>query len=246
MRTPPDEENKFIWVILYTNRMRQVIYIGFGMGWYKVRRFKKRRSWKQSSKGYSGIARRALKMAKATRQMLNVEYKVFDTVVSEVSTNVAHIQGLSLLEQGDEVSNRNGDSVRAKGIAIRGAITHTAAGGNLQSVRIIVFQDNGQRGVIPAQADLLTSNSMFSLRNINGGSKRFRILWDKSWTVDDTSKERYIIHKYIKVNSEINYIATAGNQASQGIGNYYVYVQGELGANDATASLTFRLRYIDN
>lgn len=219
---------------------------------YQGRRYRRRRP-KRSFFGTAskaiGIAGSALATAKMVKDLINVEWKSFERQeASGISiTDSGTIHGLSLIGEGDDRSNRNGRSLKAKSFHIRGELAGNSSGNTIQRVRLILFQDMHQDGTIPTVSELINPADVISMRNLDH-TDRFKILKDRTWKiVNGTQFAGFEFKINKKLNSKIEYIGTSTNQTSQGGGNLYLmFISDQNASNYPTIRYTCRLKYIDN
>jgi len=187
---------------------------------------------------------KAWQAAKYIKGLVNTEHKYIDTTLASVGVNstgvVAHVSAVS---EGSDYNQRDGISVRAKSLYIRGAVTMPAAAVNVgQRLRLMVVRDNEDS--TPTFGDLLeTVNIMGPLNHINTG--RFNVLWDHTFAVSNGGNQIVQFSKYINLNNHIKW-----SNSTTGIktGHYYVfYISDGVGAtSNPLLEFYSRIRFIDN
>lgn len=216
------------------------------------KRYRKRRSNAPSVGGCASLglsyAKKALSYSKYLRTLLNVEYKYFDTSkpIAEV-LNTGVITPLTHIPQGDTVSTRDGDSVRAKMLSIKGNMLGSSGGLALQPITIIVFQWFDSSA--PAVGDILGPGAPNPISPLNRTrTDKFKVLMRKQWVLSNMPANPDNIKQYsqaIKLNTHVKWNATGAANVESG--HFYV-----LEISDATTTVCpqtrfiARVSYIDN
>lgn len=230
----------------------------------KVGYRKKSSSWGRMGRQVGGtvaLARKAWSGMKYLKSLINVERKFFDSVVDTfVPTAAGQVFNLSSIAEGNDYNQRDGNSILLQSMLFRGTISGPTTSPAGDIVRVVIFQDNDQRGVDPVTADLFedTTNGL-RLSNsplLHTVNKRFNILLDKRIPVGgyqvtatqavSTGTDWWkTIKRYQKFkDSHIKFAGTSGADAGQYEGCMYIYVQTVLALG--SISWNCRLRYTDN
>lgn len=128
-------------------------------------------------------AKKALALAMRIKSQLNVEYKhidVADLSLSAVDTGT--VTSLTPIAEGDDNTNREGRSIRAKSIQLKALIESNTTANTTQTVRIIIFKDNQNQGSTPSMADVLKASTtlpIVELRETDEEQGRFKVYYDK-------------------------------------------------------------------
>lgn len=221
-----------------------------------VRRRKRTgKSWLNKKYSVKDIAVSAWRSAKYIKSLINVERKFFDSpgVAPSNVTDTPTIINLSNIAQGNDYNNREGNSILCQSLQWRIQLA-TNVTSQAQSVRIIIFRDNDQRGTDPAVTDLLESTvsgyGMIVSPLLHYVNKRFSVLSDKVYTLSSNGDTFHrSIKKFMKFppGTHIKYQSTAGADASNWEGALYaLFVTDQTTANFPTISYYFRLRFTDN
>lgn len=180
----------------------------------------------------------------------NSEVKAIETSGTTTAVAAGTITPLSLIAQGSNYNNRDGDSIRAHGLEFRYQIANYVGGRNVG--RLILFQDSECRGSVPAVADLMSTSTgnyaPLSPWNYFGGP-RFNILWDSGpIMVDGVTGGPSIWASTVEVplKNHIEYVGTAGTITEQFENGLFVFMCSADAANGPTVVFTSRLHYIDN
>lgn len=139
-------------------------------------------------KGTRAIAKRAERQVKAIKR--GFETKYFSNNFTTALSAAGAVTHMTTIAQGDTALTRDGNKLTLKSCIIKASfvLSPDAGGATLPDVglvRFIVFQDTQQvADGIPAVTDVLETASATSLYNKSiEGPKRFKILWDKLFTI---------------------------------------------------------------
>lgn len=190
------------------------------------------------------LAGKALAVAQGVRSIVNSEKKTYTKTVFNAVTvsSTGSMQEISSIAQGDDYTNRDGRSVLAKSLELKGWLNaHPSASTTM--LRIIVFRDNNADGTDPVALDLLQSNTTYSLRNPDPTDmKRFSIYVDKLYMLDTQKSALAKVDIFRNLNHHIKFDASSGSNQ----GSLWVYVLSNLASNTPTVALTSRVRFYDN
>nr|WRQ64680.1 structural protein [Riboviria sp.] len=177
-----------------------------------------------------------------------VEHKIATSTTSGISWSASGVVSLlsTDISQGDNIDNRNGDTIRPLQLTFR--MSSFVPAGNAPYVhRFIVFQDTMARGSTPSVTDVLqTADYMSPYSAINLQAKRFKILCDQYGTnVDGGSNQATEVTKSFKMKGVIQYLSGSSGAAAAGRNSIYI-----LFINDTTAATSFykwsyQLEYMD-
>lgn len=190
-------------------------------------------------------ATKALAISAATRALLNVEFKSHDTSQTSLPTATAVVYPLSDIAIGDDFSNRDGRSIRAKSLLLQcRAIQHASA--TKTTVRYVVVQDKENTpGADPAWLDIYDTSSVDAFRDIQQQEgHRFKILMDKVVNFTSTGNGLVFFKKYFKLDHHIKYDGTSGGSSSRG--SLWLMTVSNEPTNTPTTVIKSRLRFIDN
>lgn len=230
----------------------------------KIRPGKSRRGgWREVTAGdVANYGLKAWQLAKHLATLINVEEKVWDVNGSggTALTTTPIVVNLSNIAQGDDYSNRSGDSILAQSLEFHAVANSSTAqpGGR---IRVLIVRDKLQRGTDPAMTDVLMNIAVPLIApTVVPQEGRFDILYDElvnlscmgvglatsgsSTTylprlVDLPSMKR-------KWNQHIKYQASSGADASNWIGGLYLIAMGDHASDAITLYYYFRLRFTDN
>lgn len=219
-------------------------------GGYGRRRMRRRRAPKSSGwGGYLSTAGRALSLATRVASLINVEYKNIDVTGSGNMAATWTVVPISEVAQGDDQTNRNGRSILAKSINLQVGMTAASLASSSYRTRLAIFVDDMQQGVAPVGTDVWTANGMEALRNVVTKQRRFRILFDRCYTInpDDGGNSAISVRRFIKLyKHHIKYIGTTAAAASDGFGSLYFAYITDASATFPVINYAVRTRFIDN
>lgn len=215
---------------------------------------RKQSSWYSRIGGYvsSGVktaamAASALKTANYIAGLINVEKKFYDTSASgAVSSASPGTLALSDVAQGTAYNQRDGNSVKASSLFIRGSVVTnpSLAGSYGQNLRVVVVRDKDNQGSAPSYTDVFETSSIYSPVNHVNGS-RFDILHDKLYSCTVQNAVHNFKH-YIPLNSHIKWSGTLGNTYKEG--HIFMLYTSDTStvSNQPTVNVYNRVRYVDN
>lgn len=222
---------------------------------------------KQIKRGYRFVRNRyakggvgqAMKDIAMLKSVVNVERKFVDSTVlySDGATELDWNGAILLttgVGQGAAENQRNGNSIKATGIDtmidMRGT---TSAANGVTKLRCILFIDTENQDTNPAVTDVLestyvgTSTVCSSMKN-DLTRKRFRILHDRTYTLDQNNVLARTIRVYKKLHHHIKY--SGANSTDQREGQvYWLFISDQDPASAGstpTVRPVSRFRYIDN
>lgn len=223
------------------------------MAFRKFRRFKRRVNKTlaryPNAANAARVATVALNTAMAVKRLVNVETKVFSHTGDIVPTNNGNTNTYCLNDmlQGDSDSNRNGDSVKMKGLTIKELIyPHPTATANGQVVRTTVWMEKQPNGVYADYGELNDNNNTVNAPiGVKGHDRRFttKILYDKVITLEGDGKPVFL-HKYIHIPSKYQHVQYIG--ATTNIATNKLNITWCADISGCTLTPNIRLSYIDN
>lgn len=205
---------------------------------------------KKTTGGWISTARKAYRMARFVKSIVNTEYKFNDVTIGTVLDNAGwNIVTLNSIAQGDDNNMRNGKSILAKSNQFR---LRFSLAGNLgvATVRVMLLRYNSCNGALPVMSEILVNTtSIQSFRNLNGPVGNYTVLMDKHFIIDKDFKDYYELEKYRKLQDHIKYVGTLANTASLGNHSYFLMFLSDnpsSGTDYVYVAGYNRLRYIDN
>lgn len=173
-----------------------------------------RRSKGRGGMWYLDKASKALSVAYAVKELVNVERKKLDRVYSGniTSTQNTPIMNFTQIAQGDSDTQREGNSIKVVGITLNyGWRATSGSTSTASSVRVVLVQDNQQIADLAADyTDVFNLNNIHSLLNRNTVG-RFKILYDAIHIVSNANgtpggnKKIYIpLQHHVRYNGNMN------------------------------------------
>lgn len=212
------------------------------------RRGSRRRSYRprrQHSSGWMGIAKKAFRMAKYVRSLVNVEYKNIDFgSTAAISSTATYSDAITDVAQGDDQTNRSGRTIKLTSIEVRhGLAIHASA--TQSAVRIIFGIDHDPTGVTATAGDLISDTaSINSLRTITASQGRFTVLLDRIYDMSNAGTRNINYKWFHKLGHHNFYNGTAA--ASNGKGRLFMLLISNEATNTVAQDLKIRVKFIDN
>ena len=195
----------------------------------------------------AGVA--ALKLARRLAKVINIETKFFDYSSSSNPSNSGAVEWITNVTQGNNVSNRIGDSIRAQSLQVTFAVSiHTSEPKNTV-VRFLLVKDWENAGATPAVTDIITANgsSVNMLSPVNWFNRtRFTIVDDVLMDLDVGGENALVFRKTYKVHNHLRYRGTAGTAADIAEGNYFILFISDEATNTPQIRFWSRLLYTDD
>lgn len=184
-----------------------------------------------------------------------MELKWFDLLSSVSVSTTASLFSLCHPQQGTGAALlRVGQQIRPTSLQFRGRFTVDSAATFTPIVRMIVFWDKQPNAALPTSALLLDATVITPLVSApynHANSDRFKILFDRRWTVEGqpalTSLNSRLIKGNIKLGRQMKFNTTNGGTIADITSNSLICL---LVSNDATntplVATGFRTYYKDN
>lgn len=224
------------------------------MPYYK-KTYKKRRTYKPRARpsGFNNaltIASKAFKMATALKGIINSELKYLDTETTPTPVDWNGIViALSAIDQGDTAQTRDGNSVLAKYLNIKGIIKNTSSTVG-STVKFAIVSRKESQGAMPAVSDLYVNlgnaNSPYSRTNFVQSPNDFKILMQKIVVLDNINKPSYLLDINIPLNFHLKFRDIMGADTSQN--PIYMIVISDTDTTASPPEIQFwnTLRFYDN
>lgn len=200
-------------------------------------------------KAVAKVATQALKLAQKARseQKKSIETKYFDRLVSdgEVISYGGDVTLLTNISQGDDISQRQGNRVSAKYLALKGYMIHNDAH-QTNNMRVIVFCDTQNQGTDPTPGDVLSivgdNSAVTAFINIDH-TPRYKILYDKKLSTSVTGEQVRHFSKVIKLKGkQIHFTGTDGTPYKNAL---YSLCIADVNTDDPQVTLNTRFAYTD-
>jgi len=195
------------------------------------------------------LAKRTAHGLNEVRRLINVEHKFHDVNSTSTSTQAGTVVNLSDISQGDDISNREGDSIRIQSFELNGVIFRSASATANEAIRIMIVRDLHQAGTAPTGGDVinnagtsLSPYSHYNFLNSHDLNKRFGIVFDTLVDINQYEPTSVVCHK-TNHNCHVFY---RGSTTQSGAGTYYMILFSNLAANTANFDYSVRIRFTDN
>lgn len=218
---------------------------------YKPRKTYGRRRKSRVTRGqaYGKVANDALKLAKWTASMLNVEHKRVDSSLIANITNTAVPQLVNPLALGNTFTTRNGNSVKYTSVYCKGTLSWNPLAGatSVQNIRLIWLLDKTPKGVIAQMTDQYVTGDVYSLIAPDQNPGRFKILKDHRFMLN-AQRPQVNYSFFSKMPFHTDYgLGNTGTVADISRNSLVlITVSDQATANYPGAALQIRVKYIDN
>lgn len=189
------------------------------------------------------------------RKLINVEEKYLDTITLSSTTNqngtVTYLSGLG---QGDNISDREGDSIRILRFTIRGGVFRSITSPTTQNevVRVVVVRDLQNQGAAPTGGDIFETlgnaaapYQEYDMLNGPQYNQRFTVVFDQVFTLDAFHQVRTF--EYSTTHPcHVKFRGTSGAVADAGNGSYWMLTLSNVATNTPSVDMTSRLMFTDN
>lgn len=193
---------------------------------------------------WKSLAMRAYKGFKFIRGLVNVEKKYLDTSVGTTIDNAGTITNLTATSQGDDVANRNGNSILGKTLYLRFHMYRaTANTATTNTMRVMLVKDMENTGSAPTVTDILQSASVDAALHVDHLS-RYQVLRDKVFTMSLSGTDGTAQHWYVRVNDHVKYTGSANTDIYKN--QVYLLLLSSESTNPPTMSLASRFGFYDN
>jgi len=199
--------------------------------------------WVRRTGRVMSMASKALATAYAVKKLVNVEYKVNDVNDTTNITTTVNVFRLSGIAQGDDMTNREGRSIKCNSLMIR----HRSAldtSGTAGTQRVIIGIDWNSQTALPASSDVIVADTPTAQRTILTSKNRFKILMDKTYTLNINGNREMCYQKYFKLGHHIAFDGTTNTSDAKG--KIFCILLGTTSANPVTSTFQSRLSFIDN
>lgn len=200
---------------------------------YRSRR-RKRFMGKKSAKS---VAYRALKLAKKVNK--REELKMVETAGTIVGPDSSGaIQNLSVVSQGNNNQNRQGDVISPTSLKLRlTASIHASA--TATQLRVILFKSKTTAITTVTQIINTAAINAFKAEDYRYISK---ILYDKVFQLDSVNRPEMFLHKYIKLGGIMGYPGSTTTPNRNGVS---ILLISDEAANVPLVAYTSRLHFKD-
>jgi len=199
------------------------------------------------------LAKRTANGLNEIRKLINVEIKYIQTDSTSTINNTGAVQYISNCAQGDDIINREGDSIKVQNFTIKGMIKRDPAStSNLEAVRLLVVRDLQNTGATPSANDVfqitgtgLAPYQPYDFLNGSDLNKRFSVVYDELFSLD-TYHPNALFSFNSNHDCHVFYRDTAAAVASAGNGSYFLVALSNVTANLPSVEYVSVIRFTDN
>jgi len=195
---------------------------------------------------YAGAGRQLVKDVQMLKNLINTEFKFYDTSVNSTATTTPAIVDINATTLGDGPQNHDGMGYRMKSIAgdfnIKIGTTPASC-----LLRMFWVLDIDSIGATPSYTDIFTQPiagvPTVVQRNL-GNKNRFIILKDKTVSLSTQGQQHVHVKYYRKLDAKVNY--DQNGTALRHNRLIFVYTSNVTGANAPIIEGLNRIRFVDN
>lgn len=195
------------------------------------------------------LARRTAAGLNEIRKLINVEEKYIDNYSILTPTFTGLPVYINALAQGDDVTMREGDSIKVQTIEMSGFVQWNT-GVNHNLARIMVFRDMANEGVLPAASDVLANAGggsavvcPYNFINYKEVNKRFSILYDELISVDAGTVAAPFRFQ-LPLNKHIYFRGASAVVTDAGFGSLFVLALSNQAAAGTAPTVNFATRVV--
>jgi len=190
------------------------------------------------------VARAAYSGVQYIKGLINVEKHRLDTTFASTVNSTGSVTLLSGIGQGDDVNNRQGNSVLGKNLYLR---YHTyrdpVNAATTNTLRMIIVKDLENTGSAPTIANMLAAVDVDSPLNVDT-LPRWEILRDKVFTLGLQGNMGFAGKQFIKINDHLKFTGSATTDVYKNA--IYLILLSSESTGPPTMDLYARLEFYDN
>lgn len=199
------------------------------------------------------LATRTARGLNEIRKLINVEQKYFDRAQSAVApTQAGTVSYLCNMAQGDDVSQRDGDSIKLQRFFLDLHISRNALSTANELVRVLVVRDLQNDGTAVTGADVIAQASsvhapICQVNVLNGPAynKRFSVMFDEVVALQANDTNHVLKLKSVH-DCHVYYRGSTANQADAGNGSIYLLLLTDATATLPSVDFISRMEFTDN
>lgn len=190
------------------------------------------------------LAQAAVKGVAFIKGIINSELHKTDVLTTAAISTTPLITLVNSISQGDDVADRQGNSILCKTIEID-YLHQQNLSATISDMRIVFVMDTANQGVTPAWTDVFTSatNGTQSLRNVDN-VKRFKILSDRHYKFSSSGVRSYSGKFFLKINKHLYYSSGTNTAVLQNA--IYRMAYATEPTNTVGDASSFRTSFYDN
>ncbi len=200
------------------------------------------------------LAKRTAVGLNEIRKLINVEQKFIDVNTAQTAGQSGTVVYLTPVVQGDNISEREGDSIKVQSFRLLGTIRRDVAAGAtvVEAFRLLVVRDLQNAAAAPLASDVLetvgTSSAPYQFLDFLNGAqlnKRFTVVYDTMQLLD-------LYHPIVSVDFSTNhdchvmFRGTTSGTGSAGNGSYWLILVSSSTLTLPTFEGMTRLCFTDN
>lgn len=182
---------------------------------------------------------------KLLKNLINVEFKYLDTSGSGVVDNAGALTYLTGIAEGDDISNRNGRSIKSQSLFVKMRLVINASATGT-CIRHIIVMDKHNQGATPTVTDILQTASVESSLNISTQQNRWHILSDEVISLTTSGGNTKYVERFYPWHAHIKYGGTTANVSDARFGAIFMLQISSEAINTPTSVYNIRYRYVDN
>jgi len=203
----------------------------------------------------SSTARKALRLAVKTRELLDVEFKYWDYhqgayISIPTSPSIVLLTGIA---EGDDMFQRTGRSIRKQSSFLQAWIqlSFTTLISDLGIVRMLILEDKASNGALPLASDIYSNvgTSITCFLNPDNMGERFKVISSVSVVLNAGGRQSEWVKEYRKLDTRTTFTGTTGGQTSCATGHLYLVFWAEVPPNvgiQPSMKFSHRVQYSDN
>jgi len=191
-------------------------------------------------------AGRALAAFKGAANLLNAEFKVIESTKAGSVSTAASTTWLTGTAQGDASDDRDGSSLKIKKLAIRYRVAANSAGAVGSALRVVLFVDTANAGVLPTGSEVVGSG-MSSFPTVNSFD-RFKILYDEVHPLSPGvhGSENRALELTQVADMHVHQLGSSNSVANARGPHVFLYLQSTEATNTPSIDLVARMSFVDN
>ncbi len=198
------------------------------------------------------LAKRTAVGLNEIRKLINVEHKYNDRNNSLTASQAGAVQLLTNIAQGDDVTQRDGDSIKVQSTRIQGYIRRDSGSTSSEVCRVLLIRDLMNTGTTIAGSDIIQSAggvyspvSTYNFINGNQLQNRFTILYDEVFTVDANNPMALFSYES-KHDYHVFFRGTGSAFTDAAAGAVFLMVLTDASVNPPIATFSTRILFTDN
>lgn len=209
------------------------------------RRFK--RGLKKGVKTTFAMANTALNTALKVKKLLNVEFKRHDIPPTNASVDNTSGQIISLnhMAQGTTAKSRNGNSIRARGLALRYIVEKSSAAG-VTGIRVMLILDKSPNSTKATLTEIFENTNVLGQVPADETKYRFKVLFDETHMLDNEHIQGTFRSVYRSMNHVVKYDGADATENGMNQNQLLLVAISNQPTNTPNIDYSTRFTFIDN